>query len=433
MNITKSLLQLVKEKINYTTKTNMKKGFKKIQKTISKQTITQIEKNIDKTYISQHMYINHSLIKYSKDKELLQQLVNMNSKDISKFLKKRDIKIINFDSFSDNSDTRRFTFLPYGGGKQNHKTIQQNIVANQLLNNPNIDSYYEMFLGGFGSVYNSLPILIENDIKDIYLSDINKSLINTYRQVQKNPKQVQRHLSSIDLDYFYLFGKFHPETKEEGNEWFDYIHSEFSKLETLNKMNPKRAAYFMYLLSNTQGGMLKYNDKSKTNKMSYIFDINKLKKVPLLINKVEIYHQIFNIINMKFSIKKYQTVHNKIKDNTNTLVLHDSPYAEFTNTHRKTMKNCSYNYGVNDFKQEPLLSKIKNSKYSVIYYNNHNPVIEEFSKKNTLTYLKMEVIYTNGKKNKKSIEIIMCRDTTNVSVKPINRTDYITNNYQKIS
>lgn len=428
-----SLLQVVKKIINYTTGNLLTKGFRIFQTKIVEETSPLIEENLHKPHISQHMYINQSLLKYSKDEDLLNEILAMDKNQKRKYFKKKNNNIINFDSFSDDSDTKRFAFIPYAGGKQKHKLKQQSLVASMLLANPQIDSYYEMFAGGFGSVYNSLPILLEYGIKNIFLSDINKSLINMYRQIQKNPKQVQRHLASIDLEYFQFFGKYYPETKEEGKEFFEYLHCEFSKLENLNRMNPKRAAYFMYLLSNTQGGMLNYDMEKKTNKLTYSFDLPKLKKVPLLINKVEIFHQILNVANIKFSIKKYETVHNKIKNHTNALVLHDSPYAEFTDIKKKIMKNCKYNYGIDDFKQEPLLLKIKNSKYPVIYYNNHNPVIEDFSQQNNFDYLKMDVVYTNGKEDTKSVEILMSSDRTDKSQTPFNSVGYLPSQIQKIA
>jgi len=433
-NISKSLLQIVKEKINYITGNILTKGFRLFQKKVVEKTAPIIEENIEKTYTSQYMYINQSLLKYSKDEELLNKVLSMSKKEIKLYLKNKNNNIINFDSFSDSSDTKRFTPIVWSGGKQNHKLKQQSLVASILLTNPDIDTYYEMFLGGFGSVYNSLPLLIEHGIKNIYLSDINKSLINMYRQIQRNPKQVQRHLASIDLEYFQLFGKYHPTTKEEGKEWFNHIHDEFSKLEKLNRMNPKRAAYFMYLVSNTQGGMLKYDEIEKTNKFSYIFDLPKLKKIPLLINKVEIFHQIFNVVNMKFSVSGYESVHNKIKNNTNVLVLHDSPYTGFTLQKFKALITSGYNYGTDKFKQEPLLTKIKNSKYPVIYYNNHNPIIEEFSQDNNLDYLKIDVEYKNGTKAKKSIEIIMSRiQGVDTSTKVLNNPTYTPHTIERVS
>lgn len=427
---TLSLLSAMK-KFNNHNKNIMVKNFKKIQKTITTKMNPFIVENIDKTYTAQRMYVNKSLVAYTKDADLLNSLSEMTSEKLLEFMKNKDNSIINYDSFSDDSDTKKFVALKYSGGKSNHKTTQQSLVTSILLSNPQIDTYYEMFVGGFGSVYNSLPVLLKHGITNIFLSDINKSLINMYRQIQKNPYQVQRHLSSIDLEHFEFFGKNYPETKEEGKEWFDYIYAEFSKLEEKNRMNPKRAAYFMYLVSNTQGSMLNYDMKKKVNKLVFSFDKGKVKTIPLLINKVEIFHKIFNVANIKFSIKRYETVHNQIKNKTNVLVLHDSPYAEFTDIKKKIMENCSYNYGIDDFKQEPLLTKIKNAKYPVIYYNNHNPVIEEFSLQNNFNYHKMDVVYTNGKENTKSVEILMFSDRQTVSQEAFNRVDFKSNQIKK--
>lgn len=420
-NETLSLINATKKINNY--KSNpLKKGMKKLQEQSAEIVFPLIEKNIDKPFTSKNMYINHALISYSRDADLFNNISNMTLKDLEKFLKNKDNNIVNYDSFFDNSDTKRLVPVPYGGGKQNHKYKQQSLVSAILLSNPQIDSYYEMFVGGFGSVYNSLPLLLKHGIKNIFLSDINKSLINMYRQIQKKPKQVQRHLASIDLEYFQLFGNYHPETKEEGKEWFNYLFSEFEKLEKLNRMTPRRAALYMYLSSNTQGGMLAYNMKTKRNKLTFSFSANKLKNIPLMINKVEIFHKIFNLANITFSVKNYVAVHNRIKDMDTALVLHDSPYAKFTHIKTEVMENCSYNYGVK-FKQEPLLNKIQTAKYPVIYYNNHNPAIEEFSKINEFHYKKMDVEYANGKERTKSIEILMYSDRNNVNI-PTNNTNY---------
>jgi site-specific DNA-adenine methylase len=319
-----------------------------------------------------------------------------------------------------------FAFLPYGGGKQKHKGIQQSILTSMLLKNPKqFKLYYEPFVGGFGSVYNSLPLLIKNGIKDIYLSDLNPSLINAYKQVQKNPKQVQRHLASFELNYYRAHNKFYPTTKEEGKELFEKLHKEFTHLETKKRMNPKRAALFLYLIHNTQGGMLSFNMDNQTNKFTFCYCQNKLKQIPLIINKVEIYNKIFNLGNIKFSIKKYETVLNKIKNDSTALVLFDPPYVNYEEiSTSKDFTNCSYNYGINDFNHRELLNKIKDSKYSFIYYNNHNPHLENFAKDENYNYVKKDVIYKNGTVGKKCVEILMFKDRVGKEIRTVNFTNF---------
>ena len=408
----------------------MLEDFRKVQNKSKEFILNVLKKHIKKTHISSWIYRILSLVRYSKDYSLHETIKNLNNLSdksyLYNFLRNKSKEIINTSSFSDDTDTKRFAYTPYGGGKQKHKGIQQSILTSMLLKNPKqFKSYYEPFVGGFGSVYNSLPLLIKNGIKDIYLSDLNPSLINSYKQVQKNPKQVQRHLASFELNYYRTHNKFYPTTKEEGKELFEKLHKEFTHLETKKRMNPKRAALFLYLIHNTQGGMLSFNMDNQTNKFTFCYCQNKLKQIPLIINKVEIYNKIFNLGNIKFSIKKYETVLDKIKNDSTALVLLDPPYVNYEEVSTsKDFTNCSYNYGINDFNHRKLLNKIKDSKYSFIYYNNHNPHLENFAKNEDYNYVKKDVVYKNGTVGKKCVEILMFKDRVGKEIKMVNFTNF---------
>ena len=339
----------------------VKNGVKKLQQSMVDKSTPIIEKNINKPRVSQTMYVNQCLLSYSKNKTLIDSIISMDSKELEKFLKNKDNEIINIDSFGDNSDTKRFVLFPYAGGKQNYKQSQQITLNTILKENPEIDKYYDIFLGGFGSVYNSLPILMENGINEVYCNDINPSLINTFRQVQKNHKQVQRHLASIDLDYYKSFGDFYPQTKEEGKEWFNKVFEEFRQLEMDKKMNPRRAALFLYLIHNTHGGMTNFNMETKLNKLSFSYSKGaRLKKVPFIINKVEIYHKILNLVKIEFKLRRYETVMKQIKNDQTCFILSDSPYVNYTEEESEEVGSCSFNYGVNDFNHKGLLRQLKN-------------------------------------------------------------------------
>ena len=393
---------------------------------ILKRTKMILEQYKEKPRIQTNIYTNISLIKYSKDGNLINSLEKMNDKELEKFLRSPNNKLLNFDSFSDDSDTKKFAFIPYGGGKQKHKCIQQELLKELLKNNPHhFKSYYEPFLGGFGSVYNSIQLILEYGIKDIYLSDVNPSLVNIYRQVQKNPKQVQRHLSSIDLEYLKTSGQLYPTSKEDGKKLFKKIHNEFTELEIKKRMNPRRAALFLYILHNTQGGMITFNIKTKLNTSSFCFCENKLKQIPLIINKVEIFNKIFNLGNIKFSIKKYEPVLKKIKNDTTSLILFDPPYVNYEEVSTsEDFLSCSYNYGINNFNHRKLLEEISNGKYSFIYYNNHNPHLESFSKSREFNYVKKNVIYKNGTVGKKCVEILMFKNRVEKEIKTVNFTNF---------
>lgn len=409
--IIKSVLKRVRNVYNISTN-KMEKGFRLFQKQIDEKGLCILKENLHKKFISQRIYITTSLLKHSRDAKKLNYALELSDEGLYHYLRSRNHSIVNIDSVSDDKDTKRFVLFPYGGGKQNHKSTQQSIIESMLIKNKDTyKSYYEPFLGGGGSFYNSLPLLLENNINNIYLSDINKSLINTFRQVQRNHKQVQRHLAEIDIAHLREFGTLHPQTKEDAKRWFQKIHKRFTEIEIKNRMNPERASLFLYLIHNCQGGMLTFNIKSNINTFSFCYCPRKVTKVPALINKVEIYNKILNITNIKFSVKRYETVDRQIKNDSTALVLFDPPYVKYEETTTsKDFTNCKYNYGINDFNHRRLLNKIKNSKYSFVYYNNHNPHLEKYSKKQKFDYLRKDVVYQNGSVGTKSVEILMFKD-----------------------
>ena len=98
-----------------------------------------LKRNINKPHISAWIYRMSSLVKYSKDNLLHKKIKELNKFSdkvyLYDFLRNKYKEIINTSSFSDDTDTKRFAFLPYGGGKQKHKTIQQSILISKLLKN----------------------------------------------------------------------------------------------------------------------------------------------------------------------------------------------------------------------------------------------------------------------------------------------------------
>lgn len=420
----KSVLELVEKNIDNKEVDFMESGFTKLQNQATKRGIKLIEEElIKKPYLSCLAYTNICLISYSKDKNLFDKIDNFSDIEYLDFLKNKDNQLINVKSFNDVGDYNRLPLFVYAGGKQNHKSTQQSIVASMLLKSPQINSYYEPFAGGLGSVYNSLPILIENGIKNIFISDVNHSLINVYRQVQRNHKSVQRELAKIELDFFGEYGKLFADSKEELKDFFTKKQIELNELEKKNRMNAKRAALFLYLMNICQGGMNNFDMETKTNKFSCAYDGNKHKKIAFIINKVEIYHQIFKLANFEFRVKRYQSVLKKVKNDNTAFVLLDPEYVEFGEEIIKSCKHTYTNEG-RGFNHKEVLNLLNNGKYPFIYYNNHHSFIENIAIKNDYVYVKKDVEYINGNKPKSSIEILMY-GRYEQPLQVINNTNYI--------
>ena len=415
-----SLLQVIKAQEN-TSIEIITKDIEKIRKVATDRTTQIIIDNIDKSLTAKTMYINQALINYSKDKNLFENIKDMDKKALANYLKDRNLSIYNYDNFSDDSDTKKFVPFPYAGGKQGGNKVYMQELARKAFGTNKYKTWVDPFTGAFGATYNVLPILLENGIEKIVINDINKSIINTYRQIQKNPKKVQRELASISIDYYKEFGKFKPETKKEARALHNKLEAEFLELELQRKMTPRRAALFMFLMTKAAGGMVDYDMKSKTCKFETSYEkVN----IDLLINKVAIYHKIFNTVKMTFKSVMYQTIFKKYAKDTTALMLIDPPYMEYSE--EETEKSCSYTYGI-DFNHKELLNKLRNVEFDFFYYNNHNPLLQRYAQAHSLTYIKTERFYANGSKGRtKAVEITMLKLANRV--KTTNSFNYVSAN-----
>jgi len=386
---TLSLLQTLKSTSN-TSINLITKGIRKIHKQVVERTSKIIVKSIHKPFVSQNMYVNQALLNYSKNKDLFVSLKHMNNKKLQVFLKQRDLELVNYDSFSDDSDTKKFVLFPYAGGKQGvNKTAMQSLIED-AFKKKQYTKFIDIFAGGMGATYNVLPILLQNSIEEVVINDINKSIINVYRQIQKKPKQVQRHLASISLDYYKKHGKFKPDSREEARALHISIEKEFKELEIQKKMSPRRAALFLFLMHKSTGAMLDYDMQTKT---CFFETSYKIINIELLINKVALYHQILISTKITFKSVQYQTLLKKYKNSSDALLLIDPPYIEYSE--KESNSSSSFTYGIN-FNHKELLNKMKNIEADFIYYNNHNPLIENFATRHSYRYSKNSRTYANG-------------------------------------
>lgn len=411
-----SLLQTIKQKEGYISGPIITSGIKAIQKKATDKANIVIEKHIadNHMFLAKTAFINKSLIQHSKDQDIFDSIEKMDTKELTTYLKDRDLNLYNYDSFADDSNTKKLVLFPYAGGKQGvNKQSMQNLVGN-AFSKKKYTRVIDAFAGSIGSIYNVLPILLENNIEEIVVNDINKSIINVYRQVQRKPKQVQRQLASISIDYYKKFDKFSPETREEARAQHIILEAEFKELEIQKKMSPRRAALFLYLMHKSTGGMLDYDMETKT---SFFETSYKIINIDLLINKVQLFHKIFTSTKMTFKSVQYQTTFKTYKNDTDAIVLIDPPYIEYQEV-EATTKGCSFTYGI-DFNQQELLNKVKRLS-DFIYYNNHNPLVEDFATKNSFSYSKNNRTYSNGVMvgiNKSSTEICMTKFTPAESIK----------------
>ena len=130
------------------------------------------------------------------------------------------------------------SFIKWAGGKK------QLIEQFKQFFPQKAERYFEPFVGG-GAV--AFYIIKKNNLKEIYLSDINEELINCYEVIRDDVKELISKL------------KFH---RENHNKEYYYAIRELVP-EILSKV--ERASIFIYLNKTCFNGLYRVNSKGKFN------------------------------------------------------------------------------------------------------------------------------------------------------------------------
>ena len=79
-------------------------------------------------------------------------------------------------------------FIKWAGGKRQLLPYIQELMPKTY------DNYYEPFIGGGAVLFHLMPQ------KEVIINDINKALINVYRQIKYHPNELMQYLTKIDAD-----------------------------------------------------------------------------------------------------------------------------------------------------------------------------------------------------------------------------------------
>lgn len=242
-------------------------------------------------------------------------------------------------------------FLRWAGGK----TWFTNHIEKLLPEN--VNNYYEPFLGG-GAIFFYLKSkgLINGKC---YLSDSNEELINTYKVLKRNPKELFELLKThIDSETEY-----------------------YRMRETIYIDNIERASRFMYLNKTSFNGIYRVNKNGGYNvpygyrKLENLYDFEYL----TLISKM--------FKNCFFTVKDFKKVLYDVKQND--LVFIDPPYTVAHENNGFIQYNQSLFSWENQIELSKMLTKIQNKNANFIMTNASHWSIEELynqkGKKTTLS------------------------------------------------
>lgn len=204
-------------------------------------------------------------------------------------------------------------FLKWAGGKgQLLKEIEQYY----LFSDGTITKYAEPFVGGGAVLFD---ILSKYDLEEIYISDINAELINTYRIIRDDIDALTQMLCVMQNDFI-------PLDTDNRKVYYMEKRERFNDLKvTGNKNNNiEKAALMIFLNKTCFNGLYRVNKKGLFNvpvgayKNPMIYDENNLRSVSEKLQKVTIvcgdYRESTEFIDK------------------NTFVYFDPPYRPITDT-----------------------------------------------------------------------------------------------------
>ena len=237
-------------------------------------------------------------------------------------------------SRSMNFDSKKVKpFLKWAGGKGQ---LIPEIEKLYPFKSGKINKYAEPFVGGGAILFD---ILNKFDLQEVYISDINSELVNTYHTIRNDIDTLIEKLYTMQNDFL-------PLNTDERKAYYTDKRNSFNKLKIGNdrNVNTQKAALMIFLNKTCFNGLYRVNKKGLFNvpmgayKNPMICDENNLRAVSEKLKKVTIicgdYRESKNFID------------------SNTFVYFDPPYRPLnvTSSFTSYTENSSNSYNQSDFK-----------------------------------------------------------------------------------
>lgn len=144
-------------------------------------------------------------------------------------------------------------FLKWAGGKAQ-------ILENIRMKYPaglgkTVTKYAEPFVGGGAVLFD---ILSNYDMEQIYISDVNRELILTYKTIRDNIDALISHLNDLETTYL-------PADEYARKEMYYRNRVRFNALKLGNSNSPELAALFVFLNRTCFNGLYRVNSKGEFN------------------------------------------------------------------------------------------------------------------------------------------------------------------------
>ncbi len=214
------------------------------------------------------------------------------------------------------------------------------------------NTYYEPFLGG-GAVFFDLKPRRAN------LNDINKKLINFYKDIRKNPNNFIKELKKIERKYL-------PMTELQKKFYYYKIRDLFNSLDDQKFI---KSVYFIFLNKTCFNGVYRENSFGKFN---VPFGQNKINK---LVDEDNIYFVSKLLKNTKITSVSFENVLDNVRKGD--LIYLDPPYYPLNNTSNFTKYNDKDFLVDDQLKLYKLYNKLDRNGCYLMLSNSYTPFIRK--------------------------------------------------------
>ena len=244
-------------------------------------------------------------------------------------------------------------FIKWVGGKGQLLSEINKLYPVEL--GKNINKYAEIFVGGGAVLFD---ILSKYKLDEVYISDKNLELINTYKSIRDNVDILIKSLKEMEEQYI-------PLNNEDRKIYYYEKREEYNSLKINSEVNNiEKAILFIFLNKTCFNGLYRVNKKGKFNvpmgayKKPKICDEENLKNVSLTLRNVKIVYA------------DYRESEKFIDDKT--FVYIDPPYRPLNITSSFT------SYTENDFNDKEQIELVEyinvlNKKGAKIVISNSDP------------------------------------------------------------
>ena len=174
-------------------------------------------------------------------------------------------------------------FIKWVGGKGQLLSEINKLYPVELAKN--IKKYAEIFVGGGAVLFD---ILSKYKLDEVYISDKNLELINTYKSIRDNVDILIKSLKGMEEQYI-------PLDNENRKDYYYKKREEYNSLKINSEVNNiEKAVLFIFLNKTCFNGLYRVNKKGEFNvpmgayKKPKICDEENLKNVSLALKKVKI-------------------------------------------------------------------------------------------------------------------------------------------------